>query len=174
MSNSLTVSIVLYGVIDPKQEQTWSEWYRFSTDLADSLGCPVNYLGVSGQSFKSGKILKRKGAEKRLLNELNAGGGVESIELYSLPGNFQTAAFDFQLYMTREYRSKESYILFTVKSEFFPLERCDSIVNILKDFIGFTNGQIFEMAIDETPQFYAAKVNSLDAFSTLRVVRELN
>lgn len=173
MSVRIMTSIVLYGQIDSHNSQDWAEWYRFSTELAEQLGFPVNYLAVSGGSFKSGKVLTRKRAEKRLLDELKKEQEILSIGLYSLPDDFQTAVFDYKFNLLRVCDAKEPYILLIVDREVFQSKSLIACIEKLKKFINFNNGQIFEMDNLEVPQLYAEKVNSPSAFKTLNITKEL-
>lgn len=50
-----TTSVILWGEIDTHDNEQWTNFYHYSLKLFNSVGLVPNYMGVSGESFKSGK-----------------------------------------------------------------------------------------------------------------------
>ncbi|WP_054950182.1 hypothetical protein [Numidum massiliense] len=172
MEDKLTTSIVLYGEIEPSDTQSWLNFYNYCIDLAASINFPPNYLGISGESFRSGKILTINRAEKRLLKSLERKEEINSLEIYSLPEDFTTAAFDYNVYICRESDDDPTYLMLTFPSESFDKVYTPELLSQLKNFVDFQGGQVFKMSNLESPLFYASKANPPSVFKTLEVIRE--
>ncbi|MGC4378614.1 hypothetical protein WD019_17080 [Fictibacillus sp. Mic-4] len=172
MAEKSTTSIVLYGDIDSSDSITWLEFYNYSLEFAESIGFTPNYLGISGESFKSGKISTIKRTQKRLLTSLEQNESISSISIYSLPENFEVAAFDYNVYICRTNRLQYPHIIITLQSEIFEKIDHKVLVDKLKQFIAFKSGQIFKLSNLESPQIYASKANSLETFKTLEVISD--
>lgn len=171
MSRRYVTTIVMYGDISNSVSQ-WASWYDYAVNQALQLGYIPNYIGVIGQSFASGKINLIKRIDKRLRKALSEGEEFSSIAIYSLPDGYNQAAFDYEIYLSRDTQEKSPHIIFTIPSDSYKNLDENSIIKELKRFINFTNGQVFEMLSSESPQFYAAKVNLPEVYKSLKILRE--
>lgn len=168
-----TVSIVLYGNVNIDNND-WVKWYNYSKNQSIELGYPPNYIGIIGQSFTFGKIYSLQTVEKKLKKSLESGEKFDAISIYFLPNCYKQAAFDYDLYLTRTTIGRHPHIILTVLAENFSSMNVDCILEKLKEHIEFSSGQIFEMFNNESPQFYAAKVNSSKSFKSLIIIKDLS
>lgn len=170
--NVIRTSIVLYGEIelDPIK---WMEWYEYAKNLTVKVGYCPNYVGISGQSFKSDSILTISKTEKKFKKTVEAGGKFDSLDVYSLPPDFKQAAFDYETYMARYCSYEPHFALVTLLQGDFLKIDVDSVIEELKEFIKFREGQIFEMTAPESPFFYASKVNPASYYKSLKILKEI-
>lgn len=63
--NIIKTSIVLYGEIK-NDSVIWKKWYEYAKSFIEKVGYCPNYVGISGQSFKSKHILSISRIEKNL------------------------------------------------------------------------------------------------------------
>jgi len=173
MAERKMVSIVLYGNIDSNTVK-WLKWYEYSISEISELGFSPNFIGVEGQSFNSEKITLLKKNDKKLRASFDKDEDFTSIALYSLPENFKQAAFDYDIYMSRTTQERYPHIILTISYDNFKKINVNNTIEKLKEHIQFSYGQIFEMSSYESPQFYAAKLNSIEAYKSLKVIQELN
>lgn len=96
---------------------------------------------------------------------------INSLAIYSLPDNFEIAAFDYDIYINRQNRVDPSHILLTFSEEIFKGINIDEVLNQLKNYINFKYGEIFNLSSLESPQIYASKANDDTDFGTLEVLR---
>lgn len=172
MSGRLMTSVLIKGRIDKFDNQGWLRWYQYISKLCDEIGIEMNYLGLIGSSFKSGKVLQRKRSEKRFSREIENGAEFRSVACYSLPDNFETAAFDYKIYIGRSCMFEVPRVLLTMESCDFNKLDSDLLVKSLSEHIEYEKGEIFEMSHLESPQIYAVGSNSISSFKTLKVLAE--
>ena len=165
-------SIALFGDGSSEDTITWSKFYEYCIGLFQSLDLPLNYLGVIGGPFKSNKILRAKNAQNRLLKSFADGAEFKSLELYSLPDDYQIAVYDYDFYVCRTIHDDVSNILISTSDEYFNQVNCEKLVEELKQFIRFRSGMIFEMWNKESPQLYVAVRDSGQAFNSLKIISE--
>ena len=160
MQERLTRSIVLFGDITTEDTLLWRRFYEYSTGVFCNLNLDVNYLGVTGGPFKSSKILRLKNAKNRLVSAFEQGAEFKSLELYSLPDDYQVAAYDYKVYVSRTIYDDGANILVSVSNDYFDQLDLQQIAIDMKQFIHVECGQIFEMSNIESPQLYAAVAKS--------------
>jgi hypothetical protein len=171
--SEMTTSIVLYGEIDKYDTKRWIDFYNYSKEIANELSPGLNYIGLIGEEFKSGKVLTTKRIEKRLLKSLSNGNSLSSMALYSLPNDFKQAAFDYNFYLGRdvnEYNTNTSKIVLTLPTDTYMNINNQAIISSLKEFIQFKEGEVFELSRFETPMIYAMRVTDIGSFKTLNVL----
>jgi hypothetical protein len=173
MEERLTTSIVLYGGIDTVDSSVWLGFYHYAVGLIEGLNLNPNYLGITGKSFKSGKITTLNRTQKKLIKSLDEGEGIESLEIYSLPDDFTTAAFDYEVYICRTSQLDPPHLITTFSNHLFDLLDHGAVISKLKEFINFESGQVFELKSLESPQIYASRANSPAAFKSLTIIRDL-
>lgn len=173
MQGRLTTSIVLYGDIDPNDSTKWLDFYGGTIELIKSLNLTPNYLGVTGHSFKSGKIATINRVEKKLIKALNNGEEVVSLAIYSLPDDYRIAAFDYNVYISRTRQLGNPHLLATFSTDLFESLSQEKVISQLKQYIDFHSGQVFQLNNLESPQIYASKANSKSVFKSLKVIKEI-
>ena len=173
MQERLTTSIVLYGDFDSSNSLLWRDFYNYTTGLLESLNVRPNYLGLTGQSFKTGKVSLLNKTHKKLFKALENGEDIVSMAIYSLPEDFKTAAFDYNVYVCRTKQSKHPHLIATFSDDLFETLKYDDVISQLKSFIDFKSGQVFQLKNLESPQIYASRANSLSAFKSLNIFKEL-
>ncbi|UOY94193.1 hypothetical protein MUG87_08875 [Ectobacillus sp. JY-23] len=172
MSDLNKISIVLYGEILEKDSKHWWEWYEWCKNFGTRLGYTPNYIGIRGESFKSGKVLKLNRVEKRFKKSIEQNEYVENLDLYALPEEFSQAVFDYRTHMCINRISDEHIILITLPSKEFENINLDTIINDMKRFMDITKGEVFEMSVLNCPYFYAMKVNSPSDYETLKIIKQ--
>ncbi|SEL29471.1 hypothetical protein [Paenibacillus sp. OK003] len=173
MEERLTTSIVLYGQIEPNNINQWNDFYHISKEIITSLNFKPNYIGISGDSFQGGKLRTLVRTEKKLLKSFEKAEYLESLEIYALPENFTIAAFDYNAYIARSKQVDFDHILATFTSEAYKDLDQERLVDLLRRFIVFESGEIFQLSNLESPQIYASKANALTAFKTLNILNEI-
>jgi|GEM_PF-1050430 len=171
MPEITTKSIVLYGNIS-QDANLWLNWYEYAVRQINETGFTSNYLGIIGNKFNSGKVQKLSRAEKKLKAELAQGCEISSLSIYSLPEDFKQAAFDYNIYFSRNLKFKNSHIILTFANEAFLKLDIQYIIDEAQKHIEMKSGQIFELSNFENPQIYASRVNSVSAFKTLKIIEE--
>lgn len=172
MQERLATSIVLYGDFDSSNSLLWRDFYNYTTGLIESLHVSPNYLGLTGQSFKTGKVSLINKAHKKLFRALEDGEDIDSMAIYALPEAFKTAAFDYNVYVCRTKQSKHPHLIAAFSDDLFQTLKYDDVISQFKKFINFESGQIFQLKNVESPQIYASRANSLSAFQSLHIIKE--
>ncbi|WP_416144582.1 hypothetical protein [Planococcus koreensis] len=165
-------SLLLYGTVNPKKENILS-WYQFVYDMSEKLGFPFTHLGIKGDSFKSEKLLTIKRAENRFKKSLERGESIKSLELYSLPEDFTQAIFDYDTLWILDIENDEPFLLMILPKESFNEVNLVETINHLKRYIQFSDGEIFEMAVDDCPAFYAYKMNEPADYKSLKILKKV-
>lgn len=173
MVERLTTSVVLYGEIDSVDSKKWLDFYNYVSNFIKSINLVPNYMALSSKSIKSSKISSVKRLEKNLFKAVESKEEISSLSIYSLPDNFETAAFDYNAYICRTTRLKYSHIIVTIPIEIFEKIDHKEFIMGLKNFIDFKDGEIFYMSILESPQLYASKANAPSTFKTLEVTANI-
>jgi hypothetical protein len=173
VTERLTTSITLYGEFDTRDSKMWLDYYFYCKDLIQSINFKPTHLGITGQSFKSGKIMNLDSSEKKLFKSLEKGEELVSLAVYSLPEDYSIAAFDYDIYMCRTKQLGDPYIIMTFRNDIFDEINVEDVIKELKKYINFNSGQIFQMSNLESPQIYASKANSPSTFKSLKIIREL-
>jgi hypothetical protein len=171
MTRGSTTTILLHGEVCTGVDE-WLKWYEFTLHEAVNIGFAPNYLGVTGEGVKSSKLSPVKRKDVVLRESIRRGDKITSISIYSLPPNFKTAAFDYELYLSRATNLGCQRIMLTLSTEAFSRIDYEDMIEKLKKHICFVGGQIFEM-VGEDPLIYAIKANSPSSFNSLRVITEL-
>ncbi|AMQ07063.1 hypothetical protein MKY15_22640 [Sporosarcina sp. FSL K6-1540] len=170
MEERLTTSIVLYGEIDSFDSEKWLDFYKYVINFINSLNFEPNYMAVSGVSIKSSKITSLKRIERKFCESVEKGEEISSVSIYSLPEDYEIAAFDYNVYICRTNRLKYSHIIITLPNEIFDKVDYKGVIEELKKNIEFENGEVFKLLNLESPHLYASKANDPSSFKTLDVI----
>lgn len=164
-----TVSITVYGE-NNHDDFRWGEWYDDAKSIIESLGYEYNYVGIRSQRLKSGKVMKLSRNEKKVNDEIQSGQEIRYISMFSLPQDFQSASFDYNVMIVRN----SQFITITINKS--DLNRIDEkeLIKLLKKYVKNCYGEIYEMDRYESPLIYASKANPVSFFKSLKVIKEIN
>lgn len=164
-----TISITAYGQnID--NDFKWKEWYEDSKKIIKSLGYEYNYVGIRTQKLNSGKVMKLDRNEKKVLNEIQSGEEIKHISMFSLPQDFKSASFDYDVMIVRN----SQFITLTMnKGDFNKIDE-QLLLLLLGKYIENLRVEIYEMDRYESPLIYASKVNPTSFFKSLKVIKEIS
>lgn len=164
-----TISITAYGQnID--NDFKWAEWYEDAKKIIKSLGYEYNYVGIRTRKLNSGKVMKLDRNEKKVLNEIQSGEEINHISLFSLPQDFKSVSFDYDVMIVRNFRF---ITLIVNKSDFKKIDE-EQLVLLLGKYIEDLRVEIYEMDRYESPLIYASKANPASFFKSLNVIREIS
>lgn len=167
MSNNIVTSITLYGEVNDRCD-TWERWYKACKNIVMKLGYEPNYLSIESTMLKSGKVMKLKSAEKDL-KALKNREGVKWITVYSLPIDFGSASFDYNVLIVR---TNDYICLICAKDTYKNIDE-EEMLRLLEKHIDCSYGEIYEMDRDECPLIYASRANPASYFSTLKIIKKL-
>lgn len=160
-----TVSITLSGLI-PRDNDNWINWYEDSKNIVNFLGYSVTHIGIESTSLHSGKVLSIKRSEKKVLKSIQNGDKIEYISLYSLPDEYSSASFDYNVLLAREC----GYLTIIINKSDYDDEKKRCILNILKKYFDSASYEVYEMDRKECPLLYASKDNPASFFETLNII----
>ena len=130
------------------------------THWADSI---TGKNGGKVKKYKRGKILYNSLKN----NEL------ERVSFFSLPENFVTAAFDYTIYISINYKDK--YITAVFEKNILKNKKVEAIKNMLSSYMELPyTEEIYTMDKEETPLLYAARINPKSSFKTLKILSSKN
>lgn len=164
-----TVSITFNGKIDNDNEK-WIQWYKDAKMLIELMGYIPTHVGIGGVAFKSGKVLSISKSEKKILKSLENGDEVYYISLFSLPKDYKSASFDYDVLVARD----EGYVTLIANKGAFDYMQENELISKLRGYISASGGEIYEMDRDEVPLLYAAKDNPPNMYKSLKVLKTIN
>jgi hypothetical protein len=169
LSDETLISITLYGEIKENRKK-WINWYEDAKKIVKSLGYEPNYFSVESSALKFGEVMELEKNEKKLLKAIEAEDKIEWIAVYSLPLDYSSASFDYDVLLART----NEYVTFITNISDFNKINEEFLVSSLKKYILCKEGEIYEMDRDESPLIYASKANPPSSFSTLKVIKKLS
>lgn len=93
-------SIVIYGEIDDKTE-SWKRWVDFSKDIVSRYSSNTAYISIKADGFNNNNVVKYDIIIQKISQAIIDEKSFESISMYSLPDNFEQAAFNYDIYISR-------------------------------------------------------------------------
>lgn len=150
------VSITLWG--NTEKFGKWKEWYIDVKGLMESLGYEVTHLGVIGKTYHPKKIVTVKRKEKELLAKMKEGEEFLSLELESLPKDFNSAYFDCNVYCSRNMNF--NYIDFFINESSYNQENEEKILKVIKKYIDYDSGEIYYSSRADLGCLYAYQRDS--------------
>lgn len=164
-----TISITAYGQ-NTNNDFKWEEWYEDSKKIIESLGYEYNYIGIRTEKLNSGKAMKLDKNEKKVLNEIQSGEEIKHISMFSLPKDFKSASFDYDVMIVRN----SQFITLTINKDDFNKIDEQQLLILLGKYIKNSRVEIYEMDRYESPLIYASKVNPISFFKSLKVIKEIS
>lgn len=162
-----TVSITMWG--DNDEMDDWCEWYSDCKKIFEILGYKMTHLGIISEKFTNAKIMTVSRSEKTIVDALKNGEKPYSFSCYSLPKDYKSASFDYDLLLVR----KKEYISLVVNIGDYDKVIHNGIVSILETHIKMKTGKIYQMDRNEMPLIYASKANPIESFKTLKIYEEI-
>ena len=164
-----TISITIYGQ-NIENDFKWEDWYVDAKKIIESLGYDYNYVGIRTQKLNSGKVMKLSRNEKKVLNEIQSGQEIKYISMFSLPQDFQSASFDYDVMIVRN----SQFITLTVnKGDFNKIDE-QKLLLLFSQYVNNVHGEIYEMDRYESPLIYASKANPTSFFKSLKIIKEIS
>lgn len=164
-----TISIAIYGD-KVGGDFKWEEWYEDAKHIIELLGYDYNYVGIKTQKLNSGKVMKLSRNKKKILNEIESGQEIKYISMFSLPEDFQSASFDYDVMIAR---NSQFMILTVNKGDFNKIDE-QKLLQLLIKYVNNGHGEIYEMDRYESPLIYASKANPTSFFKSLKIIKEMN
>lgn len=95
------------------------------------------------------------------------------MSFFSLPKKFVTAAFDYTIYISINYKDK--YITAVFEKNILKDKKVEAIKNMLSSYMELPyTEEIYTMDKEETPLLYAARINPKSSFKTLKILSSKN
>ena len=163
-----TISITIYGQ-NIENNFKWENWYEDAKKIIKSLGYEYNYVGIRTQKLNSGKVMKLSRNEKKILNEIQGGQEIKYISMFSLPQDFKSASFDYDVMIVRN----SKFITLTVNKSDFNKIHEQKLLLLLSQYINNVHGEIYEMDRYESPLIYASRANPTSFFKSLKIIKEI-
>lgn len=163
-----TISMVLWGNF---RNENWYEWYLDSQNLFSILGYRMTHLGVIGDAFRSKGAVTVARKEKAILAALKRGEKPSSFSCFSLPKDFRTVAYDYDVHLVRDV--DENFIFLTINFSDFSEEKEKAFLELMGKHFITAEGEIYQMDRSETPLMYAFKEGPLDRYQSLRVLKKI-
>lgn len=164
----IVVSITLYGKLESESKYSWIEWYEYCKKIVLNLGYVPNYISIESDSIKTNKILNLVKKEKKVLLSINNNEDIKWLSIYSLPENFTSASFDYNVLITRN----KNYLSIIMNKEVYLNLNLEETLSELKNFIELNYGEIYEMNRSESPLLYASGLNEVSEFETLKILKK--
>ncbi len=163
-----TISITFNGEVD-KDNAKWMQWYNDAKRIIMLLGYEPTHVGIDSTSLTSGKVMMLRKSEKKIINSIESGDKIKYISMFSLPDDYKSASFDYNVLLARD----DGYVTLIIKkSDYYNIQE-ETIISILRKYIDVKSGEVYEMDRTEFPLFYAAKDNPASSFKTLKIIKEI-
>ena len=168
MATNIVTSITYFGkAID--DSRIWLRWYEFSVDLFKKIEYIANYVSIKSQSMSSGKVMKIERVEKKIKKVIENGESIRRLSLFSLPPNFSSASFDYNVMAVRS----SDFLTLILDSDIYDNKISFEIIDSLKKYIKPEKGEIYTMDRYDSPLAYAFRVNPIDSFKSLNIIKKL-
>ena len=164
-----TISITFNGYINEDNNE-WIHWFDDAKKIIRLIGYEPTHVGIESTTLKSGKVMTLKRSEKKVIKSIESGDKIKYISLYSLPNKYESASFDYDVFLARD----DGYITLIMNKSDFNNKDEEFIIRILKKYIDSKSGEIYEMDRSECPLLYAAKDNPASFFKSLKLIKEIN
>ena len=175
MAKTMTKSYAFNGKVDTDID-SWRQWVDDALALCKMFGYAANYYDAGTLSIESRGISPIGGIKRKINNAEKKNDTIMWMSILFLPEDFSSAIFDAKIAVSR-YASPHpefvSYETLMVEEECNASVEEDVIVEMLKRNINADSGEIYEMAMSECPQLYAAKANPKEYYKTLKVLKSL-
>lgn len=161
-------TLAMWGPL--RSMQSWIKWFRFMEEASSALGAPLTHFGIEGAGLGTtnirpiGKFTKIEAAIESCSVDWLCG--------YSLPKDFQTAVFDYNIYMSL----CSSYVSISTKESFANplLSDLNEWKRRVSTFCSTRKAMLFQMDESECPQMYVSGASPLESFRSIVVLKEFD
>jgi len=167
-----TRSFTLYGNVTCTLSD-WLNWLDITDEIFSVLGVTPTECGILSE--KGTKIKSLKNLRKKIIGLYEKGDIVKSLSILSLRPEYSSAIYDFTITLTRD-GTDNPYITLILNSNYYDVHDVtneEKIIELLKSGIQNAEGEIYEMDINECPEFYACKLNDKSFYKTLNVLKKI-
>lgn len=161
-----TVSITLWG--DGLIKGNWLDWYHDIGIIFQELGYKRTHIGIDCKSYSNRKIVTIKRKEKSILDILQSEDIPKSMSCYSLIKDYKVAMFDYDVMAVRQ--SQYISIIFN-RNDLVKID-IDNVIFMLKQYIEFQCGEVYQMDREEMPLIYAARAKPIKPFRSLIILKK--
>lgn len=161
-----TVSITLWG--DGLVKGNWLDFYNDIGIIFRKMGYKRTHIAIDCKTFLNKKIVTTNRKEKEIINILKSGDIPKSISCYSLSKDYKIAMFDYDVMVVRQ----SEYISVVLnRSDLVKLD-IDNTISILKQYIEFKIGEVYQMDREEMPLMYASRAKTINPFKSLVILEK--
>ena len=151
----------------------WLNWIDDAEKIYNLLKirpteCSV--LSKNGTKIKSVKSIRNK-----IINLYKKGDIVESMSFYNLKKEYESIIFDFTVSLTRN-SCFNAYVTLILNYQYYDeniILNDERIISILRQNIIKPRGEVYEMDINECPEFYAGKANDKSHYKSLNIIKQI-
>lgn len=149
----------------------WLKWYQDTKKIVELVGYKITHLGIDSENFDSGKIRTFIKNENKIINEIKNENKINSISVISLPEDYKTAAFDYDITIGMD----KINIIASMKKEIFLNNEVNEkkLIDYISKYGEKGTGEIFEMGGEEFPLGYAAGFNEESFYKTLKIIKKI-
>jgi len=151
----------------------WLNWLDISDEIFAVLHLKPTECGIL--SKKGTNIKSLKNLRKKLVTLYEKGDVINGLTILTLQPEYSSCGFDFTITLTRN-GAHTPYITLILNYQYYNADSIDNedrIIELLKAGIDNAKGEIYEMDIEECPEFYAAKANPKSFYKTLKVIKKI-
>ena len=146
---SRKIAITIWGEIKGDIKE-----YYFET-MMSGLGYEITHLGIETTNYSPKSIVSVKRKEKDMLERIENGEIVKSLECFSLPKDYKQAIFDYEIYSGLHHSNEESFITVVVNEEDYSVDVEELIISIISKYIDADNGEVYACSKEEAIVAYA-------------------
>ena len=147
-------SFAFWGEIDTDY-QSWVNWIDDALKICEWLGYPANHYGFDVMGRTDGKVHPITGMSRKLKNVRDKKEVIVEGIILTLPKDYTSAIFDYIITFSR----CPEYILLSLNQDYEMQIDEKKLIDLLRRNIHAASGEVYEMDIDDCPEFYAAKAN---------------
>lgn len=168
----ITKSYTFNGTCKGEYED-WLKWMDDAEYILELLGLKPEICGVGskkGNNINSARTIRR--SIKKLYER---GDEVNNISYICMDDPDGFIIFDYLVTLTKQSDRKNYVTLILNMSSREKLKDFDEeeIIEILRSHVDNAQGEIYEMDMGECPEMYAEKINSIEDYPSLKVIRKL-
>lgn len=161
-----TVSITLWG--DGLVKGNWLNFYNDIGIIFQKMGYKRTHIAIDCKTYMNKKIVTTNRKEKEIINILQSGDIPKSISCYSLSKDYKVAMFDYDVMAVRQ----SEYISVVLNRNDLVKIDIDNTIFILKHYIEFKSGEVYQMDREEMPLMYAARAKTINPFKSLVILEK--
>ncbi len=159
--------IISYTFWGTQIESDWLEWYRYVEKLFAKTGHTITHVAVKTDFSKTGRITRISKKKIEEIGKIKNNGNSFCVEVYSLPINYEIAAFDYDILCVRT----ECFISLVIKEQDSKHIGENDILG-MKKFLDYKSGEVYSTLNNEVPLLYAF-TNDSNNLSTYEFIKNI-